>query len=51
MVGVFLAEVTLGETSGAPDLLPAILLAGLVSPVVCAGAGGAAGALLARRST
>jgi len=50
VVGVFLTEVTLGEASGAPDLLPAVLLAGVAYPILCGGLGGAVGALLARRS-
>jgi len=50
-IGVFLTEVSLGEASGAPDLLPAILLAGVTYPVLCGGFGGAVGAILARRAT
>lgn len=41
MAGVFLFEVTLGQARAAPDLLSAILLAGIVAPAVWAGAGGA----------
>ena len=38
--GVFLFEVTVGNASGAPALLPAIVLAGLLYPVVFGAAGG-----------
>ena len=50
VAGVFLFEVTLGGASGAPDLLPAIVLAGIVFPVFIACAGGALGGFLERRS-
>ena len=44
VVGAFLFEVTVGDASGAPALLPAIVLAGLLYPVVFGAAGGAAAA-------
>jgi hypothetical protein len=50
IAGPFLFEVsTLGAT-GAPDLLPAIVLAGIVYPVLFGGAGGALGGFLERRA-
>ncbi|PSQ33178.1 hypothetical protein BRD05_09050 [Halobacteriales archaeon QS_9_70_65] len=39
-VGVFLFEVTVGDASGAPALLPAIVLAALLYPTVFGAAGG-----------
>lgn len=50
VVGAFLAEVTLGAASGAPDLLPAVVLAGIVYPVVFAGGGGVVAAVLEERT-
>ena len=44
VVGAFLFEVTVGDASGAPALLPAIVLAGLLYPVVFGAAGGAVAA-------
>jgi len=44
VVGVFLFEVTVGDASGAPALLPAIVLAGLLYPAVFGAAGGAVAA-------
>jgi hypothetical protein len=41
-VGVFLFTVRIEDASAAPDLAPAVLLAGLVYPVVFGGLGGAA---------
>lgn len=49
VVGVFLFEVTIGGASGAPDLLPAIFLAGIVYPLLFAGAGGVVGSTLENR--
>lgn len=49
VAGVFLFEVTLGGASGAPDLLAAIFLAGIVFPMLFAGGGGAIGGFLERR--
>ncbi|AFZ72124.1 hypothetical protein [Natronobacterium gregoryi] len=46
IAGIFLFEVTVGGATGAPDALPGIVLAGLVYPVVFAGAGGVIGTLL-----
>lgn len=46
VAGVFLFRVTIGGASAAPDLLPAIVLAGLVYPAICAGAGGALAGLV-----
>jgi hypothetical protein len=46
---VFLFEVTVGGASGAPALVPALVLAGVVFPTVFGGAGGAVGALLRGR--
>ncbi|MFQ3319458.1 MAG: hypothetical protein ACI8UR_002041 [Natronomonas sp.] len=40
IVGVFLFEISAGGTTGNPDLVPAILLAGLVFPVVFGAIGG-----------
>jgi len=45
VAGAFLFEVTLAGASGGPDLVPAILLAGILYPVVFAGAGGAVAGL------
>jgi len=47
---VFLFEVTVAGATGGPDLLPAVVLAGIVYPLVCAGGGGAVGGLLEARS-
>lgn len=41
VVGVFLFRVSAVGTTGQPDMLPAILLAGVIYPAVFAGAGGA----------
>lgn len=41
VAGVFLFEVTVGDISGGPELLPALFLAGVVYPVVFACGGGA----------
>ncbi|WP_263018027.1 hypothetical protein [Natronobiforma cellulositropha] len=46
-VGVFLVEVSVGDASGGPALLPALLLAGITIPVVFATAGSLLGALTA----
>ncbi|MEA1930962.1 MAG: hypothetical protein U9O06_05370 [Euryarchaeota archaeon] len=48
--GGFLFEVSIGGTTGGPDLLAAVVLAGIVYPLVCAGGGGAVGGLLEARS-
>jgi len=50
VAGVFLFEVTVAGATGGPDLLPAVVLAGIVYPLVCAGGGGAVGGLLEARS-
>jgi len=47
---VFLFEVSIGGATGGPDLLPAVVLAGIVYPLVCAGGGGAVGGLLEDRN-
>jgi hypothetical protein len=47
LVGVFLFEVTVGDISGGPDLLPALFLAGVVYPLLFAAGGGAVAGLLA----
>lgn len=44
-VGVFLFSVSVGGASGAPDLVPAIALAGLVYPVVFGALGGVLAAM------
>lgn len=44
-VGVFLFEISMEGVRGAPDLLPAIVLAGIVYPAVFAGIGGVLAAL------
>ncbi|GAB3671951.1 hypothetical protein [Halopiger thermotolerans] len=49
VAGVFLFEVTLGNATGGPDALPAVVLAGLLFPAVCAGVGGAVGSIVADR--
>lgn len=46
IVGVFLFEVTLAGATGGPELLEAILLAGIVYPAVFGGAGGVLAAVL-----
>ena len=46
VAGVFLVRVTIGGATAGPDLLPAIVLAGLFYPIVCAGAGGALAGVL-----
>ena len=45
VVSVFLFEVTIAGASGGPALLPALFLAGVGYPVVCAGLGGALAAV------
>lgn len=50
VAGVFLVEVSVGGATGGPDLLAAVVLAGIVYPVVCAGCGGAVGGLLEGRT-
>lgn len=40
VVGVFAFSVSVGEASGAPDLIPAVLIAGVIYPVVFGGLGG-----------
>lgn len=47
VVGVFLFEVTVGGASGAPDLIPAVFIAGLVYPVVFGAIGGVIASLTA----
>jgi len=44
VAGVFLFEVTVGDASGAPALLPALVVAGLLYPAVFGAAGGAVAA-------
>ncbi len=48
VVGIVLFEVTLGGATGGPDRLTAVFLAGIVYPLLVAGAGGALGAVLER---
>jgi len=50
VASVFLFEVTIGGATGGPDLLPAVVLAGIVYPLVCAGGGGAVSGLLEARN-
>lgn len=50
VAGVFLFEVTVAGATGGPDLLPAVVLGGIVYPLVCASGGGAVGGLLEARS-
>lgn len=45
IVGVFLFSVSVGDVSGAPDLVPAIAIAGLIYPVVFGAVGGAIAAI------
>jgi hypothetical protein len=40
IVGTFLFSVSVGDASGAPDLIPAVFIAGLVYPVVFGAIGG-----------
>ncbi len=40
IVGVFLFDVSVGDASGAPDPIPAILIAGIIYPVVFGALGG-----------
>lgn len=47
IVGVFLFEVSAAGTTGRPDLVPAVLIAGLVYPVVFGAAGGVVAAATA----
>ncbi|WP_435067807.1 hypothetical protein [Haloplanus sp. C73] len=49
VAGVFLFEVTVGDVSGGPTLLPAVVLAGIVYPVLFAGGGGALIGMVADR--
>ncbi|UWG47210.1 putative membrane protein [Halanaeroarchaeum sp. HSR-CO] len=49
VAGAFLFDVTALGASGAPDLLPAVVIAGVVYPVVFASVGGAVGGFLERR--
>ncbi|AUX07891.1 hypothetical protein AArcSl_0236 [Halalkaliarchaeum desulfuricum] len=46
IVGLFVFEISVGGASAAPDRLAGVALAGIVYPLVFAGAGGAASALL-----
>ena len=48
VAGVFLFEVAALGAKGAPDLLPAVVLAGVLYPLAFAGAGGALGGLFER---
>lgn len=41
IVGVFAFEVTIGSATGGPDLVPALLLAGIAYPLIFGGGGGA----------
>ncbi|WIV66209.1 hypothetical protein [Natrialbaceae archaeon AArc-T1-2] len=50
IVGVFLFEVTVGPASGAPEMIPAIAIAGIAYPAVFAGGGGAVAAIRSGRS-
>lgn len=50
VIGAFLFEVSLGGSSGGPDLLPSIFLCGTVYPVLFGGGGGALGGFLDRRA-
>ena len=47
VVGVFLFQVSVGDASAAPDLAPALVLAGVVLPTAFATAGSVLGALTA----
>lgn len=49
VVGVFLFEVSVGGASGAPDLIPAVAVAGLVYPVVFGALGGVIAAVTSDR--
>jgi len=49
--GVLLVEISVGGATGGPDLLAAVVLAGIGYPLVCGGAGGAVGGFLERRET
>lgn len=51
LASVFLFEVTVAGATGGPDLLAAVVLAGIAYPLVCAGGGGAVGGLLESRSS
>ena len=48
IAGLFVFEITVGGASAAPDRLAGVVLAGIVYPLVFAGAGGAASTLLER---
>lgn len=50
IVGVFAFEVTLGDASGRPDLIPSVFLVGLVYPALFAGIGGVLGTLAQERA-
>lgn len=50
IAGVFLFEVQIAGASGAPDLLPAVFLAGIIFPVIFGGGGGAIGGFLEQRN-
>jgi hypothetical protein len=45
VLGAFLFEVTVSDAAGAPDLLPAVVVAGILYPVVFGAVGGAIGGL------
>ncbi len=49
IAGVFLFTVTVGDASGAPDLVPAVLIAGIIYPVVFGAVGGALAAITSDR--
>jgi len=51
VIGAFLFRYSVGDGSVAPDLITAVLLAGVVYPVVFAGAGGALSGLIANRDS
>jgi len=48
VVGTFLFRVSVGDAAGAPDLIPAVFVAGLVYPVVCGAIGGVLASATAR---
>ena len=50
VAGVLVVEVSVGSATGGPDLLAAVVLAGIVYPLVCGGLGGAVGGLLEARN-
>ena len=49
IVGAFLFTVSVGDASGAPDLIPAVLVAGLVYPTVFGALGGVLASVTADR--